>query len=380
MIVKTSAIGNLFFLLFIVVNAAGVSAAENPQRDWNKVVEAAKREGRLTVHITRAQTPILNAGVFQKAYPEIKVIEIVGEGNQVYSRLLAERRAGKYLGDVFIAGVTDNYQVYRALGAASIKSIMILPEVADESKWWQGRHHFADPEREYLLMYIGAPLVPRLSYHKGFINPKDFKSVKDLLNPKWRGKMIALDVRAGGPPGGSMRVMYYHPALGPDFIKQLYGTMDIVLTRDRRQAVDWLGAGKLPLCLFCSDSDIERAKAQGLPVDVLELDQEVVGLSAQGGTVSYIDRAPHPNAATVFINWLLSREGQMTLQQSIFKSGGFAPDSLRTDIPKGEVLPDNRRKNGVKYIDLNDVSRLDMRPIIKVMEEGLAEGAKRTAR
>ena len=353
---------------------------QQPGLEWNKVVEAAKKEGRLTIHITRAQTPILNAGVFQKAFPDIKVIEIAGEGNQVYSRLLAERRAGKYLGDVLIAGITDNYQVYRAQGAASIKSIIILPEVADESKWWQGRHHFADPEREYLLMYIGVPLLPRLGYHKGLINPKEFKSVKDLVNPKWRGKMVALDLRGGGPAGGSMRVMYYHPALGPDFIKQLYGTMDITLTRDRRQAVDWLGAGKLPLCLFCSDSDIERAKAQGLPVDVLELDQDVVGLSAQGGTVSYIDRAPHPNAATVFINWLLSREGQMTLQKSIFKSGGFAPDSLRTDIPKEEVLPNNRRKNGVKYIDLNDLSRLDMRPIIKVMEEGLAEGAKRPGR
>jgi len=378
--VETSTRRSATFIALIIFSASPLVAAETPQREWGKVVEAAKREGRVTIHITRAQTPILNAGVFQKTYPEIKVLEIVGEGNQVYSRLLAERRAGKYLGDVFIAGVTDNYQVYRAKGATSIKSIMILPEVADESKWWQGRHHFADPEREYLLMYIGVPLLPRLSYHKGLINPKDFKSIKDLLNPKWRGKMIALDVRAGGPPGGSMRVMYFHPALGPDFIKQLYGTMDIVLTRDRRQAVDWLGAGKLPLCLFCSDSDIERAKGQGLPVDSLELDQDVVGLSAQGGTVSYLDRAPHPNAAAVFINWLLSREGQITLQQSIFKSGGFAPDSLRTDIPKEEVLPNNRRKSSVKYIDLNDVNRLDMRPIIKVMEEGLAEGAKRTAR
>jgi hypothetical protein len=70
----------------------------------------------------------------------------------------------------------------------------------------------------------------------------------------------------------------------------------------------------------------------------------------------------------------------MTLQKSILKSGGFAPDSLRTDIPKDEVLPGNRRRDGVKYIDLNDLSRLDMRPIIKVMEEGLAEGAKRATR
>jgi iron(III) transport system substrate-binding protein len=363
-------------ILLTIVYTGQLSAAEEPRREWTKVVEAAKREGRLTIHITRAQTPILNAGVFQKAYPEIKILEIVGEGNQVYQRLLAERRAGKYLGDVLIAGITDNYQVYRAKGTASIKAAMILPEVADDSKWWQGRHHFADPEREHLLMYIGVPLIPRLSYNKSMVNPKEFRSIRDLFNPKWQGKMIALDVRGGGPAGGSMRVMYYHPALGPDFIRQLYGTMDITLTRDRRQAVDWLGAGKLPLCLFCSDSDIERAKAQGLPVDVLELDQAVVGLSAQGGTVALLNRAPHPNAATVFVNWLLSRDGQATLQKSILKSGGFAPDSLRIDIPKDEVLPGNRRKEGVKYIDLNDVSRLDMRPIIKVMEEGLAE-AKR---
>jgi len=75
------------------------------QRQWAGMVREAKKEGRLNIHITRASTPVLNPGVFQKAYPEIKVRQVVGRGNQVLHRVLAERRASRYLADVFITGV-----------------------------------------------------------------------------------------------------------------------------------------------------------------------------------------------------------------------------------------------------------------------------------
>jgi ABC-type Fe3+ transport system substrate-binding protein len=60
------------------------------------------------------------------------------------------------------------------------------------------------------------------------------------------------------------------------------------------------------------------------------------GLVQQFGTLSFVDRAPHPNAAKVFINWLLSRRGQIALQRSQANAESPA-DSLRIDIPKDEV-------------------------------------------
>ncbi|HEY5600382.1 MAG TPA: hypothetical protein VIK48_06790, partial [Candidatus Manganitrophaceae bacterium] len=84
------------------------------------------------------------------------------------------------------------------------------------------------------------------------------------------------------------------------------------------------------------------------------------------------------NAAKIFINWLLSREGQITLQGAIAKSGGLAPDSLRIDIPKDDVVPKNRRLDKVQYLAMDIPSRLDTEPVIfKLVEDSLAEAERK---
>ena len=87
--------------------------------------------------------------------------------------------------------------------------------------------------------------------------------------------------------------------------------------------------------------------------------------------------APHPNAARVFINWLLSREGQITAQRALAAYGSDALDSLRIDIPKDDVPPNNRRVEGVQYINLQDPSRLDMRPIYRMIGEVVRGAGKK---
>ena len=85
------------------------------------------------------------------------------------------------------------------------------------------------------------------------------------------------------------------------------------------QGEDWLAAGKYPLCL-CRHQSISEAKSQGLPVDLIDPAQfkEGVGVESRAKTLVLMNQAPHPNAAKVFINWFLSREGQSDFQ----KSGG----------------------------------------------------------
>jgi len=367
------------FMFTLLLSAQGVpilSAREEP--GWQRTVEAAKKEGHLNVYLNRAQTPVLNAGVFQKKYPEIKVVQVIGQRSLNVHRILAERRAKKYLAEVHIGGVTTNLALYQAKALDPIKPALTSPEVVNESKWWLGRHHYGDPEQKYIFKYIGAPrTAATISYNVNLVNPKDFKSLRDLLNPKWKGKIVALDVRAGGPPGATMRFIYYYPKLGPKFIKQFFGNMEATLTRNRLQAVDWIAAGKFSICFLCSRSDVRRAKRQGLPVDSFDIREEAAGIASQAGSLSLLNKAPHPNAARVFINWLLSREGQLTLQRAIAESGGVAPDSLRIDIPKDDVPPMNRRVEGTEYLDLETPSRLDMTPIFKALEEALRGAQKR---
>jgi hypothetical protein len=118
-------------------------------------------------------------------------------------------------------------------------------------------------------------------------------------------------------------------------------------------------------------------KQQGLPVDTFgpRVFKEGGGLVQQFGTLSFVDRAPHPNAAKVFINWLLSRRGQIALQRSQANAESPA-DSLRIDIPKDDVPFQSRRLDGVRYLDTGRPEWIEMKPILDVVNEALKAAGK----
>ena len=300
----------------------------------------------------------------------------MGRGGEIAKRILAERRGGKFIADVSSEGVGSNFRILHAAKSLnSIKDALILPEVVDESKWWQGRHRYVDPEGQYVFRYVALPQLGNISYNTKLVDPREFKSVWDFVNPKWKGKIISRDIRDPGPGNAPMRFFYYHPDIGPDFIRRLFGEMDVTLFRDFRQGVDWLSSGKFSLCFFCPD--IDPAQAQGLPVNEFGPLNEGGGLHTQYGTLALLDRAPNLNAAKVFINWFLSREGQLALQRALNKAGVDAPDSLRVDIPKDEIKPGNRRMEAVRYLDLDSRPEwIDMKPIVNVFEEAFGRKQK----
>ena len=121
---------------------------------------------------------------------------------------------------------------------------------------------------------------------------------------------------------------------------------DIVISTDSRQMGDWLAGGKYAFSMFgpVSRMDLDMMQTQGLPVDWFDPDQLKEGayITAGSGGVALMSKAPHPNAAKVAINWLLSREGQIDYQR-LFTHGKEGPDSLRIDIPKDKVPRGNRR-------------------------------------
>ena len=104
--------------------------------------------------------------------------------------------------------------------------------------------------------------------------------------------------------------------------------------------------------------------------------KEGAALSAGQGFLTLVNQAPHPNAAQVFVNWFLSREGQLNFQKALGQAEEGGPDSLRTDIPKEDVLPKNRRLEGVKYLD-TDNQRDTMKPVMKLVEETLSAAEKK---
>lgn len=358
-----------------------IGAAESWEVEWKKTVEAAKKEGRVNLYITNWGI-ILREKAFQKAYPGIKLVGVTGRGSQIRQRILTQRRAGKYITDVVSGGTSTTLNALYPNGMLDpIKPALILPEVVDESLWWKGKHSYLDPEGQYVFRYTGTPQYGAISYNSKLVNPKEIKSFWDFLDPKWNGKILVRDLRAPGPGGLASRFLYYHPKVGREFLKRLITEMDATIFRDIRQSIDWLGSGKFAICFFCHRGFVRQAKFQGLPVETFGAMKEGVGISVQAGTLALMNNAPHPNAAKVFINWYLSREGQLTLLKATSAArggGGNTPDSLRIDIPKDMVPPENRRVEGYDYFDVDSRPEWrDRRPIRKIVAEVMAKKKKK---
>jgi ABC-type Fe3+ transport system substrate-binding protein len=362
-------------VILTVVCAAHALAAQAKldwQLEWEKILEAARKEGQVTVYISGYEAVLPD---FEKEFPDIKVVAVTVRGNQLGQRLLAERRAEKYIADVVSSGANPNYQqFYPAKALDPIRPVLILPEITDQTKWYLKKHQYSDPEGQYVFNYVGSATYGAVNYNTKLVDVKEFRSYWDLLSPKWKGRIEARDVREAGPGAGNTRFFYYHPELGPPFIKRLFGEMDVTLFRDFRQGPDWLATGKFAICFFC---DIDVLKRQGLPVDTFgpEVFKEGGGLVQQFGTLALVNRAPHPNAAKVFINWLLSRRGQIALQKRTL-TGESPADSLRADIPKDDVPYLNRRLEGIKYLDTGKPEWIEMKPIIEVVNDALKAAGK----
>jgi len=364
------------FAVLLYCSIRSVHAAESKpgwQAEWERTVKAAEAEGQLTIYIA-GYAAVIEAGVFQKAFPKIKVTLVPGIGTQLAPRIVAERRAEKFLADVYNGGGTSLYQVlYLGKMLDPIRPALLLPEVTDTSKWWEGKHKYVDREASYMFVYEGnVSSGGSPAYNTQLINSKDFRSYWDFLNPKLKGKVGSIDIRKLRGVGPTIQYLYYHPEIGPEFLRRFYQEMDVAMSGDFRQAMDWLAAGKVAALLPMQSSGTAKAKAQGLPVDEFESShfKEGVNISSAYGQLALVNRAPHPNAAKVFINWFLSREGQTTVQK-IMTTPGDPKNSRRIDVNKDHIPASERRRDGMKYFDIDDPETKDINPAIKLIDEVL---------
>jgi iron(III) transport system substrate-binding protein len=333
--------------------------------DWDKSLRAAKQEGSLAVYTFPGHEPLFRA--FQKKFPQLKVVEVTVRGSDRVARLLAERRAGKYIADILIGGAGSAAVGLLKGGVLDpIAPSLVLPEVLDTSKWWQGRHIYGDDEGRRIFSFAGSPLQ-YFHYNTNLVKPQEFKSHWDFLNPKWKGKIVIAEPLSGGTQE-PLQFLYFNREIGPEFVKRLLTDMEPVVSRDIRQMVDWMAQEKVAIAALQNADrlDIWEAKRQGLPVESFSAGSFKEGglVGSGGGNVMLVNRAPHPSAARVFINWLLSREGQI-----VFQTLEAGKNSLRTDIPKDDVPERARILPGVKYALLDDPAYADLETVRRFVAE-----------
>ena len=345
------------------------------QAEWDKTVKAAEEEGALVIYMTQAFEPVFRAA-FQKKYPKIKVTMVTGRGPQLSQRVMSERRADRFAVDLYVSGNISPLTVFhRAKILDPIKPLLLLPEVIDTTGWYEGKHHYDDPEKRYIFVFEGTPRSGEITYNTKLVKPAEIKSYWDLLSPKWKGKIASVDPLVSGPISAAQIFFYKHPDLGPEFLRRLHAETEIAIVGSNEQLLDWLSAGKFAFGIGARD--VDTAMMQGLPLSQFLPGslKEGSSVTAYNGTLSFFNRAPHPNAAKVAVNWLLSREGQATWLDYNEKTGGLY-DSLREDISKEKVSDRARRIKGAKFLWLEPDWILELEAIRDIIKKGLASAGK----
>lgn len=324
------------------------SKAGGFQSEWEKLRKAAQKEGELQAFICcgvgRQISPFLPK--LEKKFG-IKIVVSTGSSRQNADRVLAERRAGKYTLDVWHGGITSaNTRLIPQGALREIRSLLFHPEVLDRKAWYFGKGPlFVDPERKYIIGFRLSP-SDQIAYNTKLLDPKEIQSIHDLLNPKWKGKIVMRDPRTAGA-GQSAAFYYFHPDLGPEFLRKLLTVNEPVLAPNARTAAEWLALGKYAICIFACGRAVRIARQQGLPVNenFPHVLKEGAPLSVGGDSIFAPANPPHPNAQKLWINWWLSKEGQYFYQGVTGNA-----DSARVDIPKDNVDPKDRRDPTKKYI------------------------------
>jgi ABC-type Fe3+ transport system substrate-binding protein len=353
--------------------ALAASAHADWKQDWEKTLAAAEKEGEVSIY-GQSRAGVGKAILaFQEAYPKIKINFVGGSGSNLAKKIMAEKRAGKHLVDLSVGGGGTMVLVYHKAGHLQpIPPLLILPEVVDQTKWWSKKHLYADPEGQHVFMAQGDGGSGIGAINTTFIKTGEIQSWWDLLAPKYKGKFVMTDPDSAGNIG-NWRFLYYSPDLGPKFLRRLLTETQLTFGANEHQMMDWLGSGKYQMHVMAKFENTQNARKQGLPVMQIFSDKEGDTISTGSGHIVAFKNGPHPNATRVYINWFLSRDGQLTWQKLTGRN------SFRTDIPK-DMIP-NRDEQVPKEDRHYLVSSLpqyeDVKPLRKLVDEVLAETKKK---
>jgi iron(III) transport system substrate-binding protein len=337
--------GFVLVLLLAVSPAGAQSPAASPEQEWARLVAAAQREGKVVI-LAPPDTQVRQAlpAAFKARYG-VELDYLGGRSSESAGKMRAEREAGVYTVDVALAGIQTMATIfYRQRMLVPLKPLLIDPDVVDPTKWKSGKLWFMDPEQQYILRLFNTAGA-NFYVNTQFAKPADFRYARDLLDPKWKGKISMHDPTVPGT--GSNQAARFYVQFGEDYVKRLYVDQQPGIARDRRQITDWLARGRYPISIDAERDEVERLKVDGLPVAAVYNLPDMPGtLSAGVGEVAVMDHAPHPNAAQLFANWIASREGLEVYARARTESP-TRNDTDETSFLPPEIIP----RRDVSYFD-----------------------------
>ncbi len=312
---------------------AGPAAAADWRPKWDTTIAEAKKEGSLVVYagsIGEAGRALAQA--FKDKFG-ITLELVQGRGEEIVARINSERKAGIYGVDVGLPGMSWYFNSIKPMAITlPIQPLLILPEVLDTSKWREHRLPIGDKAGHLAVILLGAQ--PHLSMNSDVVKAGEITSLSDLLQPKWRGKIVMNDPSVGGA-GSEVFTFTVREVMGLEkgtaFMKALAGQEPVII-RDLRLMTEWIARGRYPLGWGPDPAPTAEFIRSGAHLTIPTLKEPRATTSATCN-IMVLDKAPHPNAARLFANWLLSKEGATVFSKS------YGYPSTRLDVPTEGIDP-----------------------------------------
>jgi len=349
----------------LLTRTAGSPAAETGWQDgappeWDRVLTAANAEGQVTV----AGFPLLEekmSAAFQRD-TGIQLNFLSSNTAEQSARLEAEARAKNLTIDILLGGGRELGPMMKDGLLEPVKPQLILPGVSPKD-FREGRLKWMDKASQYLLQ--GAEYVfGWLLVNNDKVDPKEIRTWRNLLDPKYRGKIASYDLRSPGPGQGSAAWIYN--TFGMDYVKALFLDQQVKFSTDNRQLVEMVARGTTPIVFGAIQTEVERFRKAGFANLAVVLPEDAPGYLTGGYSVlKQAKGVPHPKAATVFINWYMSRPGQEVYESVMLET------SRRTDLHTG--LPEYLvPRPGVKYYEaFNEDEYFSRYDVVKLITNAL---------
>lgn len=283
---------------------AGAAAAEDAR------IEQARREAEIVWYTAMAlRDAEVLLKTFRDRYPFLRLTILRAGGEQVRSRILADAHADRFTWDVVSLNVLD----IEALSGEGLLATYLSPET--KSGFAAGS---IDPAARWAPLYVRQYVI---GYNTRLVQPNEApKRWEDLLEPRWKER-FALD--QGDVEWYAAMREYWGRDKAMQFMRAL-GRQNPVRHRGHQLLAQELAAGQFPLALVFA-SEVESQKRTGAPLEwVKVLDPTIASPSA----IAISAHAPHPAAARLLVDFLLSREGQLAI-----RARGRVP--ARTDLGPG---------------------------------------------
>ena len=344
-----------------LVRSASVTWAAAPPADWPQVIAAAKKEGKVVVNTFPGDGYKRALKSFTQAYPDIKLEHTSLHSQDFAPRILQERQASLYTWDIATIPTSTALQVLRPAGVWDpVRPVIVLPEITEDAGWEGGYERgFAVVKDRALAYGFCAVRGSGITINTDLVKD-DPKGLIDLLNPKWKGKLLLPDVRTMGDSFWAMTSARLN--LGDDIIKKLFVDQEPALSRDTRQIAEFMVRGRYPIALGVNPLLLSQFQRQGLGKNLKTFHfPEMDTFNSSSSTLWLVNRAPHPNAAKVFVNWLLTKDAQIVWAREVETNSrriGVEPGNPMYAVPRGaKLLQVDAEENLPEVVKTQDIAK-----------------------